>query len=105
MYMAISPILLNATIQQTNEVLQNQTRETHKAAVDQGNIYVQEQKHEHDKATKVMDADKAIMYEERFDAKEKGKGSYQGDGGKKRKPQDNKKKSMERPEGGFDIKI
>lgn len=103
--MAISPILLNGTIQQTNEVLQNQTKETHKAAMDQGNIYVQEQKHEHEKATKVMNPDKAVLYEEKYDAKEKGKGSYQGDGGRKRKPHENEERCVERPEGGFDIKI
>lgn len=103
--MAISPILLNGTIQQTNEVLQNQTKETHKATVDQGNIYIQEQKQVHERATKVVDADKAVLYEEKSDAKEKGKGSYQGDGGKKRKPQENAKKRTARPEGGFDIKI
>ena len=37
--MAISPIILNGTIQQTQDVLQNQTKETHKAMLDQGNIF------------------------------------------------------------------
>ena len=50
--MAISPIILNGTIQQTQDVLQNQTKETHNAMLDQGNIFAQEVKQEHQKANR-----------------------------------------------------
>lgn len=103
--MAISPILLNGTIQQTNEVLQNQTRETHKASVDQGNIFVQEQKQEHKKATQVVDSDKSRFQDERYDAKEKGHGHYQGDGGKKRQHKDTDDKVIEKGTFSFDVKV
>lgn len=103
--MAISPIVLNGTIQQTHDVLQNQTRETQKGMVDQGNIYVQEQKKEQQKARQVVHSDDTRFREERFDAKEKGKGSYQGDGGKHRKQQQEDGKVITKPEGGFDIKV
>lgn len=103
--MAISPILLNGTIQQTHDVLQNQTKETHKGMVDQGNIYVQEHKKEYQKASQVVHSDDTRFREERFDAKEKGNGSYQGDGGGKRKHQDEKKGTHNKSEGGFDVKI
>lgn len=104
--MAISPILVNGTIQQTNGVLQNHTRETQKAAMDQGNIYVQEQKKEQKKAHQVMDSDKSRFQQERYDAKEKGHGNYQGDGGKNRRHHEDEDGTViEKSMGGFDIKI
>lgn len=103
--MAISPILLNGTIQQTHEVLQNQTKETHKSSLDQGNIYVQEQKQDQRKASQVMDSNKSRFQEERYDAKEKGHGSYQGDGGKKRHQDQKNDKIVEKQSSGFDMKV
>ena len=103
--MAISPILLNATIQQTNDVLQNQTRQVEKGMLDQGNIVTQETKQEYQKARQVVRSDQTLMKEERFDAKEKGNGSYQGDGGRNRKRQSQDGKVIKKPEGGFDMKI
>ena len=70
--MAISPILLNASIQQTDNVLHNQVKQVEKGMVDQGNIQVQEEKKEQQKAKQVVHADEALLKEERFDAKEKG---------------------------------
>lgn len=103
--MAISPILLNATIQQTNDVLQNQTRQIEKGMLDQGNIVTQETKQEYQKARQVVRSEQSFMKEERFDAKEKGNGSYQGDGGRNRKKQSQDGRVITKPEGGFDIKI
>lgn len=103
--MAISPILQNAVIQQTNDVLQNQTRQVEKGMVDQGNIYTQEVKQEYQKARQVVRSDQAILKEERFDAKEKGNGSYQGDGGRNRKRESKDGRVITKPEGGFDIKV
>lgn len=103
--MAISPILLNATIQQTNDVLQNQTRQIEKGMLDQGNIVTQETKQEYQKARQVVRSEQSFMKEERFDAKEKGNGSYQGDGGRNRKKQSQDGRVITKPEGGFDMKI
>ncbi len=103
--MAISPILYNATIQQTNEVLQNQTRQVEKGMVDQGNLYAQGVKQEQQKARQVVRSDETLMKEGRFDAKEKGNGSYQGDGGRNKKKQTSEGRVITKPEGGFDIKI
>ena len=91
--MAISPIILNGTIQQTQDVLQNQMKETHKAMLDQGNIFAQEVKQEHQKAKQVVHSENSQFKEERFDAKEKSN-SKQADG-----------RVVVKPEGGFDIKI
>lgn len=42
--MAISPVLLNGSIQQTDNVLQNQIKQVEKGMVDQSNIQVQKEK-------------------------------------------------------------
>ena len=81
--MAISPILLNGSIQQTVNVLHNQLKQVEKGMVDQGNIQVQEEKKQQLQAKQVAHADEAVFKEERFDAKEKGHNGYSGDGGKK----------------------
>ena len=52
--MAISPVLLNGTIQQTDNVLHNQTKMVEKGMVDQGNIQAQEVKREQDRARMVV---------------------------------------------------
>lgn len=103
--MAVSPILLNATIQQTNDVLQNQTRQVEKGMVDQGHIITQETKQEYQKARQVVRSEQTFMKEERFDAKEKGNGSYQGDGGRNRKRQSQDGRVITKPEVGFDMKV
>ena len=69
--MAISPILLNGSIQQTDNVLHNQLRQMEKGMVDQGNIQVQEEKRDQQLAKQVVHADETLFKEERFDAKEK----------------------------------
>lgn len=103
--MAISPILLNGTIQQTDHVLHDQTRQVEKGMVDQGNIQTQEVKREQQKAQQVVHAEDTLLMEERYDAKEKGNNSYQGDGGKHRKKPKKDGKVVAKAKGGFDMKI
>ncbi|MDE6915497.1 MAG: hypothetical protein K2P39_01690 [Lachnospiraceae bacterium] len=103
--MAISPILLNGSIQQTDNVLHNQIKQVEKGVVDQGNIQVQEEKKEQRLAKQVVHADEALFKEERFDAKEKGHNSYSGDGGKRRKKGKGDGKVVAKSAGGFDMKI
>ena len=103
--MAVSTIVLNGTIQQTNDVLLNHTREQHKSALDQGHILAQEVHQEHQKAQRVVHSDESRFQQERYDAKEKGHGSYQGDGGKRKNPEKKDGKVVKKYEGGFDIKI
>ncbi|MBQ2115222.1 MAG: hypothetical protein II193_01335 [Lachnospiraceae bacterium] len=103
--MAVSPILLNATIQQSNDVLQNQTKQIEKGMVDQSNILQREVKKEQQLAKQVVKQDDVIFSQERYDAKEKGHGSYSGDGGKKRKNVPKEGRVINKSEGSFDIKI
>ena len=103
--MAISPILLNGSIQQTDNVLHNQVKQAEKGMVDQGNIQVQEEKKQQLQAKQVAHADEAVFKEERFDAKEKGHNGYSGDGGKKRKKLKGDGRVVAKSGGGFDMKI
>ena len=103
--MAISPILLNGSIQQTDNVLHNQMKQVEKGMVDQGNIQVQTEKKEQQQAKQVVHADEALFKEERFDAKDKGHNEYSGDGGKNRKKLKGDGRVVAKSEGGFDIKI
>ena len=104
--MAVSSIVLNGTIGQSNDVLLNHTKEADKAALDQGHIYAQEKVATQEKARKVVNSDEARFMQERYDAKEKGKGFYQGDGGSRRNHEDKKDgQVVPKRQGGFDIKI
>lgn len=103
--MAISPILLNGSIQQTDNVLHNQVKQVEKGVVDQGNIQVQTEKKEQQMAKQVVHADETLLKEERFDAKEKGHNGYSGDGGRRRKKIKGDGRVVAKSEGGFDMKI
>lgn len=103
--MAISPIMLNGSIQQTDNVLNDQTRQAERGVVDQGNIQIEKDKKEETQAHQVMEADETVFKDERFDAKEKGKNSYSGDGGRNRRRKNDEGRVVTKPEGGFDIKI
>ena len=60
---------------------------------------------ESDKARQVVHSDETLFKEGRFDAKEKGKNGYFGDGGKKRRSPKGDGRVVSKPEGGFDMKI
>lgn len=103
--MAVSSIVLNGTIGQTNDVLINHNKEAGKAALDQGHIVHEEKLHNQEKAQKVMNSEESRYQESRYDSKEKGHGSYQGDGGRNRTPQKKEGQIINKVKGGFDVKI
>lgn len=103
--MSISPIMLNGSIQQTDNVLHNQIKQVEKGMVDQGNIQVQQEKKEQQLARQVIHTEETRLKEERHDAKEKGHNEYSGDGGKRRKNFKGDGKVVSKSEGGFDMKI
>lgn len=103
--MAISPILLHGTIQQTDNVLHNQVKQVEKGMVDQGNIQIKREKKEEHDAKQVVRYEDSTFKEERFDAKDKGKNTYSGDGGKNRKASVKDGKIVSKVTGGFDMKI
>ena len=73
--------------------------------VDQANFSTQVQKNTEQQSRQVRGGDETQWQEHRPDAKEKGNGSYAGDGGRKRKQQQTIEKVVVKGRGGFDMKI
>jgi hypothetical protein len=103
--MAISPILLNGSIQQTDNVLHNQLKQVEKGMTDQGNIQTLAEKKQLQDARRVANTEETMLKKDRHDAKEKGHNEYSGDGGLHRRRTKNDGKTVTKSEGGFDIKI
>ncbi len=104
--MAISPILLNGSIQQTDNVLHNQLRQEWRRGWLIREIYrCREEKRDQQLAKQVVHADETLFKEERFDAKEKGHNGYSGDGGKRRKKTKGDGKVVEKSEEDLISKI
>lgn len=104
--MAVSSIVLNGTIGQSNDVLFNHNKEAGKAALDQGNIYAEEKNQVQERARKVVNSDETRFQQEKYDAKEKGHGFYQGDGGsRQRKKEEADGRVVPKFVSGFDVKI
>jgi hypothetical protein len=79
--------------------------EDNKAFTDQVNIGQQVDK-QTDRLTKeVNSSDNADWYEQKPDAKEKGNNEYRGDGGRKRKRQENSEQVVIKGRQSFDVKI
>lgn len=109
MDMSIRPVDLNGMIQRTNDVSVMKQHEDSKPVIDQQNIQQQVHKQEENAQHQVHQADDAALRQQKFDAKEEGKGFYQKPQGKK-----DKKKQEEQEDGkviaktgytSFDIKI
>lgn len=105
--MAINPVILNGTISRTQDITMIKQNEDQKAGLDQNNFQLQFRKQVDDHMEKVQKGDDAQMEQKKYDAKEKGGGSYDGDGGKNRKKQQEKKdgKVVVKGMSSFDMKI
>lgn len=107
--MSITPLGLHAMIGRTNDVGIIRQNEENKLVVEQQNIQTQQVKQEHDLTHKVARPEEKENEGYRYDAKEKGNGSYQGQEHKKKKSQqaseDEGKVILKGQPGRFDIKI
>lgn len=92
------------TISRAQDYSTIKQNEDNKALSDQTNGMFQVQKNEVQKTREVHSSDNAQWHENKPDAREKGKGEYYGDGGKKRKAQPDERVTVKK-QGGFDIKI
>lgn len=79
--------------------------EDNKGMIQQTNVSVQMQKNTQQRLQEVHKSDDVEWHQQRPDAKEKGKGQYAGDGGRKRKPTQEKQRMVVKNQGGFDMKI
>ena len=85
--MSITPLGLNAMIGRTNDVGIIKQNEDNKLLVNQQNIQTQQVKQEQELTHKVAKPQEKDNEGYRYDAKEKGNGSYQGQQQKKKKNQ------------------
>lgn len=104
--MAIGPIEMTGIVTRSQDISLFKQNEDNKPMIDQSNILNNVQKKVQDQNQQVNQADNAEYHEYRYDAKEKGNGSYQDNKNKNKK---DKKKTdgivTEKKTGGFDIRI
>lgn len=83
--MAIGSISLQGQISRAQDFSTIKQNEDNKVVVDQGNFQTQFKKEVDQNMNRVRQSDNAENREKKYDAKEKGGGQYSGDGGKRRK--------------------
>lgn len=104
--MAIGAIEMT-TIARTPDYTTIKHNEDAKGMIDQGNFQTQFQKNVEQKTQTVKQGDNADRQEKKFDAKEKGNGTYSRNGSQQKKKQEQTPdgKVVVKQQGGFDIKI
>lgn len=105
--MAISRVELQGQFTRAQDFTTIKQNEDNKGMVDQSNFQKHMERTVDDKLHQVRKGDDAENRGQKFDAKEKGKNSYAGDGGKRRNKQekDRDDKVILKTQGGFDMKI
>ena len=106
--MAISPVDLNYAMTRTQDYASSKQNQDVKGMVDQTNFQQHIEKEVNQRLTHVRQKDNADKENHKFDAKEKGKNEYMGNGGQNRQKQNNEQqgekvviKGMSR----FDVQI
>ncbi len=108
--MSIRPVDFNGMIQRTQDVGNIKQQEDSKPAVQQQNIEISQEKQEESLAHKVQNTEEKENFEFRYDAKEKGSGSYSRDERKRKKKEkggeeENGKILPKERKTSFDVKI
>lgn len=100
----IKPVVFNGMVQRTNDISTMKQNEDNKPVHDQGNFQQTVHKQTEHTTHEVAKKDNADRNQEKFDAKEKGKGEYsrQNQKRKQKKPED---KIVKKSSGGFDISV
>ena len=105
--MTISRVALQGQVTRAQDFTTIKQNEDNKGMVDQSNFQKQFDRTVDNRLRQVNQGDRAENEGKRFDAKEKGGGSYQGDGGQNRKKEDKEAdgKVLIKGRSSFDIKI
>lgn len=105
--MTISRIEIQGQLTRAQDFTTIKQNQDNKGLVDQTNFQRQFNQTVENKVRQVHQGDKAENEGKRFDAKEKGNGTYYGDGGKHRKKEEKEKdgKVVLKGHGSFDMKI
>lgn len=105
--MAISRVEIQGQFTRAQDFTTIKQNEDNKGMVDQSNFQKHMERTVDDKLHQVRKGDDTENRGQKFDAKEKGKNAYAGDGGKRRGKQDKpgEEKVIPKFQGGFDMKI
>ena len=105
--MTISRVVLQGQVTRAQDFTTIKQNEDNKGMVDQSNFQKQFDRTVDNRLRQVNQGDRTENEGKRFDAKEKGGGNYQGDGGQNRKKEDKETdgKVLLKGRGSFDIKI
>ncbi|MDE7353748.1 MAG: hypothetical protein K2O06_11975 [Acetatifactor sp.] len=93
------------TISRAQDYSAIKQNEDNKGMVDQSNFSAQVQKTTEQKTREVHSSDDTQWQERKPDAKEKGNGTYFGDGGRRRQKKSSQERVVVKGQGGFDMKI
>lgn len=106
-FMTISRVEIQGQVTRAQDFTTVKHNEDHKGLVDQSNFQRQFESNVDSRLRQVHQADRTENEGKRFDAKEKGNGSYAGDGGAKRRQEEKEKdgKVILKGQSSFDIKI
>ena len=105
--MTISRVELQGQFTRAQDFTTIKQNEDNKGMVDQSNFQKHIERTVDDKLHQVQKGDDTENRGQKFDAKEKGKNSYAGDGGKRRgrREKEREDKVVLKTQGGFDMKI
>jgi hypothetical protein len=105
--MTISRVALQGQVTRAQDFTTIKQNEDNKGMVDQTNFQRQFDQSVDNRLRQVNQGDRAENEGKRFDAKEKGSGSYEGDGGRGRKKEEKEQdgKVLIKGRSSFDIKI
>lgn len=104
--MTISRLELQGQVARAQDFTTIKQNEDNKGVVDQSNFQNQLNQNIDQHLRQVRRGDETEYQNKKFDAKEKGNGSYEGNGGQnRRKKEETDGKVIRKGQGGFDIKI
>ncbi len=108
--MAIGQIEIQGQITRAHDMTTYKHHEDTKGMVEQSNVGVQFAKHVEAQLTKVNRGEQTEYQNKKFDAKEKGSNEYSGDGGRRKKKENEKEKETDgkvilKGIGNFDISL
>lgn len=104
--MAIGPVEMNGVISRTQDYSTIKQNEDNKGIINQQNFQNKFEKELDIKHNQVVQKDDLRKQDRKFDAREKGDNEYQGDGGRRKKKEENPNgKVVVKGRASFDMKI
>ena len=103
--MTISRVEIQGQVTRAQDFTTIKHNEDNKGMVDQSNFQRQFDQSVENKVRQVHQGDRSENQGKKYDAKEKGNGSYAGDGGRRRKTEEKDGRVVLKGQNNFDMKI